>query len=213
MKKSRISIVLLAAATFVLSAIFSQAVPLNPTFSFFENGQGKLELPTGAVIPIPGTLTSDPGPGGLSSALTFTTHPQEELFVAGDVILIEPGGAVSDILRFDPGISTPAGLTQRIFFYSVDISGGLLADTGLPSALYSNNVVIFENHSGPTAYTPTASQPGFEAGFPFPITYQIFSTPDTGSTLMLFGAAFLGLMFLRRKIMADSGKAESAACL
>ncbi len=91
-------------------------------------------------------------------------------------------------------------MTQLIFFYSND-SGGLLADTGLPVNFYPNAVTIFENETGPTIYTPVAGQPGFAAGFPLPVTYQIFSTPDMGSTLALLGLAVSGLALLRRKIL------------
>jgi len=75
-----------------------------------------------------------------------------------------------------------------------------LADTGLPADFYANAVRIFENNSGATIYTPTAGQPGFESGIPVLITYQIFSTPDFGTTLSLFAAALLGLALLPRKL-------------
>jgi hypothetical protein len=132
MKKSHIS-VLLAAATLVLSGPTAKAAPIGPTFSFHENGQGTLALPTGVVIPIPGVLTSDSAPGGLSSALAFTTHPQEQFFVTGDVFLLDAHGRISDILRFNPGTISGTVMTQLIFLYSND-SAGLLADTGLPGA-------------------------------------------------------------------------------
>ena len=76
-----------------------------PTFSFHENGQGNLHLPPlfgGGVIPLTGVLMSDPGPGGLTSALAFTAHPQVTPFPDGDVVLMDANGHVSDILRFDP---------------------------------------------------------------------------------------------------------------
>jgi hypothetical protein len=100
MKISRVSLLLLFALA--LSANPLRAVPSVPTFSFHENGQGQLELPNGVVIPFPGTLTADPGPGGLTSALTFTAHPQLDPFPVGDVVLLNASGHVSDILRFNP---------------------------------------------------------------------------------------------------------------
>src|SRR6476619_4723832 len=140
----------------VLAVLFALAVSANTllavvslsTISYHENGNGKLELPPlfgGGVIPLHGTLMSDPGPGGLASALAFTAHPQAAPF---------PNGDVSDILRFDT--ANPDG-AQLIFFYSND-HGGLLADTGLPSLMHSNTVTIQENPSGPTIYTPIAGQ-------------------------------------------------------
>jgi hypothetical protein len=180
------------------------AQPTIPTFSFHENGQGQLELPLlfgGGVIPLSGTLTSDPGPGGLISALTFTAHPLVNPFPVGDVVLLDAGGHVSDILRFNPATSSSSGLTQLIFFYSND-HGGLLADTGLPSLMYGNTVTIQESQSGPTTYTPTAGQPGFSSDSPLGDTFLIFSTPDSGSTLLMFGAGVGFLALVRRKILA-----------
>ena len=174
--------------------------PTIPAFSFHENGQGQLELPNGVVIPFPGALTSDPGPGGLISALSFTAHPQVNPFPVGDVVLLDASGHVSDILRFNPATSSSPGLTQLIFFYSND-HGGLLADTGLPSLMYGNTVSIQESQSGATTYTPTAGQPGFSSDTPLGDTFHIFSTPDTGSTLLMFGAGVGFLALVRRKIL------------
>jgi hypothetical protein len=202
MKISRIVLAVLFALA--ASANTLRAVPSLPTFSFHENGQGKLELPLlfgGGVIPLPGTLMSDPGPGGLTSALAFTAHPQAAPFPEGDVVLLDANGHVSDILRFNPETSPGPGSPQLIFFYSND-HGGLLADTGLPSLMYDNPVTIQENPSGPTIYTPIAGQPGFSTDSPLGDSFLIFSTPDTGSTLLMLGAAIAGLVFLRRNMVA-----------
>jgi hypothetical protein len=193
-------IVLAVLFALAASANTLRAVPSLPTFSFHENGNGQLELPLlfgGGVIPLPGTLTSDPGPGGLASALTFTAHPLVNPFPEGDVVLLDASGHVSDILRFNPATTSSSGLTQLIFFYSND-HGGLLADTGLPSGMYDNTVTIQESHSSPTTYTPTAGQPGFSTDSPLGDSFRIFSTPDTGSTLCLLGLAVSGLGLLRR---------------
>jgi hypothetical protein len=200
MKISRIVLAVLFALA--ASANTLRAAPLLPTFSFHENGQGKLELPAefgGTVIPLPGALKADSGPGGLSSALAFTAHPQAAPFPVGDVVLLDAGGDVSDILRFD--LANPADGSQLIFFYSND-HAGLLADTGLPSSMFSNTVAIQENPSGPTIYTPIAGQPGFSTDSPLGDSFLIFSTPDTGSTLLMLGAAIAGLVLLRWKMVA-----------
>ena len=194
------------AVLFVLAASANtlRAAPSLPTFSFHENGNGKLELPLvfgGGVVPIPGTLMSDPGPGGLANALAFTAHPQVNPFPEGDVVLLDASGHVSDILRFDLATGSAAPFTQLIFFYSND-QGGLLADTGLPSSMFTNTVTIQENPSGPTIYTPTAGQPGFSTDSPLGDSFRIFSTPDTGSTLLMLGVATTGLVFLRWKMLA-----------
>jgi hypothetical protein len=200
MKISRIVLAVLFALA--ASANTLRAVPI-PTFSFHENGQGKLQLPPlfgGGVIPIPGTLMSDPGPGGLMSALAFTAHPQVNPFPEGDVVLMDASGHVSDILRFNPEENPGPGSPQLIFFYSND-HGGLLADTGLPSLMYDNPVFIQENLSGPTIYTPTEGQPGFSSDSPLGNSFRIFSTPDTGSTLLMLGAAVAALLILRGKLL------------
>ena len=199
MKISRIVLAVLFALA--ASANTLRAVPFLPTFSFHENGQGKLELPIGVVIPFPGALTTDPGPGGLLSALAFTAHPQVNPLVVGDVVFLDASGHVSDILRFDEATSSASGLTQLIFFYSND-HGGLLADTGLPSLMLGNTVTIQENPSGPTIYTPAAGQPGLSTDSPLGDSFRIFSTPDTGSTLLMLGAAIAGFVFLRWKMPA-----------
>jgi hypothetical protein len=198
-------IVLAVLFALAASANTLRAVPPSlPTFSFHENGNGQLELPLlfgGGVIPLPGTLMSDTGPGGLASALTFTAHPLVNPFPEGDVVLLDAGGHVSDILRFNPATSSSSSLTQLIFFYSND-HGGLLADTGLPSLMSGNTITIQENPSGPTIYTPVAGQPGFSTDSPLGDSFRIFSTPDTGSTLLMLGAATAGLVLLRWKMLA-----------
>ena len=201
MKISRIVLAVLFALA--ASANTLRAVPI-PTFSFHENGRGNLHLPPlfgGGVIPLTGVLMSDTGPGGLTSALAFTAHPQAAPFPEGDVVLLDASGHVSDILRFNPETNPGPGSPQLIFFYSND-HGGLLADTGLPSSMYENTVIIQENPTGPTIYTPMAGQPGFSTDSTLGDSFLIFSTPDTGSTLLMLGAAIAGFLFLRWKMPA-----------
>ena len=195
MKISRIVLAVLFALA--ASANTLRAVPV-PTFSFHEDGQGNLHLPPlfgGGVIPLTGVLMSDTGPGGLTSALAFTAHPLARAFPEGDVVLMDANGDVSDILRFNPETNPGPGAPQLIFFYSND-HRGLLADTGLPSLMLSNKVTIQENPSGPTIYTPKAGQPGFSSDSALGDSFRIFSTPDTGSTLLMLGAAVAALLIL-----------------
>jgi hypothetical protein len=147
---------------------------------------------------------SDTGPGGLTSALAFTAHPQAAPFPEGDVVLMDASGDVSDILRFNPETNPGPGAAQLIFFYSND-HRGLLADTGLPSSMYENTVIIQENPTGPTIYTPTEGQPGFSSDSPLGDSFRIFSTPDTGSTLLMLGAAVAALLILRGKLLTVQG--------
>ena len=188
---------LLLATLSLIGVARLSAVP-NPTFTFTENGLGQVELPNGLVIPLPHVLAPDPGPGGLSSALTFNLHPDNPL-LPGDLVLREVSGTISDVIRFNLGAPLGPPFTVSVVFYSND-SEGLLADTGLPTLLQANTVTLLENNSGPTVYTPVAGQPGFEPGLPVALTYQIFSTPDPGSTVSLFAVALCGIGLLRRKL-------------
>src|SRR4029079_9543074 len=84
--------------------------------------------------------------------------------VAGDLILLEPlGGILSDVIRFNP--QQHGG---SLVFYSDNTDGAdALADTGFPTAFYTNNITFTE--VGPEGangftYTPIAGQPGFVAG-------------------------------------------------
>src|SRR5207248_165441 len=72
----------------------------------------------------------------------------------------------------------------------------------LPSLMFSNTVTIPENPSGPTIYNPGEGQPGFSTDSPLGDSFLIFSTPDTGSTLLMLGAAIAGFVFLRWKMPA-----------
>ena len=92
------------------------------------------------------------------SALAFTAHPQRAPFPEGDVVLLDANGHVSDILRFDP--ETIPGPDRPANLLLFNDHGGRLADTGLPSPMFSNTVIIRENPSGPTIYTPGPGQPG-----------------------------------------------------
>jgi hypothetical protein len=67
--------------------------------------------------------------------------------------------------------------------------------------MLSNTVTIQENPSGPTIYIPVAGQPGFSTDSPLGDSFLIFSTPDTGSTLLMLGAAIVGFVFLRLKTL------------
>ena len=72
--------------------------------------------------------------GGLVNALIYT-RPAPSFFI-GDVLVMEPGGGLSDILRFTPN-------NNWIVFYS-DIGDGTPADVGFPTDLYFNQVTIQE---------------------------------------------------------------------
>jgi hypothetical protein len=160
------------------------------TTTLHENGTGTLQNSNGFNAPLVGVPAPDPGPGGLSNALTFGLLNPPGL-VGGDFIMTDPGlSPVSDIIRFN-------SLAGTAIFYSL-VGGGQLADTGLPTALNTNTFSMPENTLGLTSYTPTAGQPGFVSGAGGPVTYLIDSdspaVPDLGSSALLLALALAALL-------------------
>jgi hypothetical protein len=185
----------LALAIFAFAST-ANAAALVFTATMDENGVGTIVGPAGGVLPVAGAMAPDPGPGGLTYALTYAV-PFLPSLVAGDLIILENGDEISDVVRFNSagtgGIETyPAS----VVFYS-DIFDGVhaLADTGFPTAFYNNSVRIFEvgPEEGPNGvtYTPLPGQPGFVAGFA--VTYVVKSddapqttpVPEPASMLLM----------------------------
>lgn len=167
--------------------------------SFFdENGNNSaVNTDTGFTLSAPFDLRADTtGPGGLSSALTYRFGLSTGT-VSGD-ILIQENGITSDVVRFNQVVLNPATpdiTVSWLVFYSDKSDGSdSLADTGLPTALYANNVTILEGDDG-AFYTPTAGQPGFNASLQTQQHIHFISdapAPEPASwTLMLGGIAAL----------------------
>jgi hypothetical protein len=178
-------------SAFLLSSAHAQ---FSITITLDENGHGNFTNTNGFSSVLPFALQADPGPGGLAAALTYGLLNPPGL-TAGDLILLEPGtnGLVSDIVRFNPS-ETIAGTIGALVFYSdkTDAGDTDLADTGFPTALYTNDVsqteVGPEGNNG-FSYTPTSGQPGFVTGAGGPVTYVIKSdvsaVPEPSSILLM----------------------------
>src|SRR6059058_766533 len=97
----------LAAWIIAISAATLLALPTklqaqsNPLITVDENGNGSLVFPGAMPVTTTGTLAPDPGPGGKSAALTYNLLGPPGL-VAGDLIVLEAGMIVGDIIRFNP---------------------------------------------------------------------------------------------------------------
>jgi len=193
----------LAVAAFSLTAgnqVFAQGN--NPIITLDEAGHGTLVFPGGPPTILPFAMQPDPGPGGLTSTLTYNLLGPPAL-VAGDLIVLDPGTfTLSDIIRFNPsGTGGVASYPASVVFYSALAGSGetpQLADTGFPTALYTNNLTIFET-IGPSGdhftYTPTAGQPGFVAGFgvTYNFTSSVAAVPEPGPLALSATAGLVGV--------------------
>jgi hypothetical protein len=186
----------------------------NPSVTVDESGNGTFvfTLPAGT-FPTPGVLRADPGPGGLSSALTYDLLGPHPGFVAGDLIVNHfglPGEppSLSDVIRFNALRTDASGhviYPDALVFYSDIDADSELADTGFPTALYTNTITVFEIlRGGGFRYEPAASQPGFIPGFS--VEYLIGGNADVPvpepSTLLLLGpglSALAGVAWLARR--------------
>lgn len=174
----------------------------NPLITLNETGQGSLLFPGAAPVPTAGALIADPGPGGLAAALTYNLLGPPGL-VAGDLIVLDPDNVtVSDILRFNPaGSGGNPGYPASVVVYSLP-GGGDLADTGFPTARYTNLARVLEVN-GVAEYTPDAGQPGFVPGFS--VTYRLISDANAvpapaGLILAGLGLPALGLVRRVRRV-------------
>ena len=197
----------LATVAFSTPAAAQVAPPVTLLFTVDENGHGTMLVDGTTSFPLTFALTADPGPGGLSSVLTYTL-PGGLTVIPGDVLLLDADvdNAFLDVLRFNQTVGA-VGIPGTLAFYSDNLGGADdLADTASPpSSLYTNVVRIPE--VGPEGnngafYAPTANQPGFITGFA--ATYHFISdapsVPEASTwAMMLAGFGAIGVALRRRR--------------
>jgi hypothetical protein len=185
----------------------AQLAPQPLTITIDENGNGSFS--GGELLgTLPFAMQADPGPGGLSSVLTYSL-PFGFVPVVGDVFLqdlLNDQLVTLDVIRFNPLPDVPEP-HAGIAFYSDNVDGfDALADTsGPPSSFYTNTATLPEvgPEEGPNGaiYTPTANQPGFLPGFA--VTYVFISdgaVPEPATwAMMIVGFGAIGLAFRSRR--------------
>jgi hypothetical protein len=149
----------LAVALLMAVGVAGRAEAAVITVDEFGNGVGTVGQ---------GFLSNDPLPGGLNNVLTYNlpfAGLRGEVYLQGQAA---DGGLPSDTIRFDGN--------GHMFFYSSNADGAdAMADVNSPTAVLTPNVLVFEAPGGVT-YTPTSSNPGFDASQP---TYIFISDNET----------------------------------
>jgi hypothetical protein len=193
MKTRRMVIVpvVLAVVTALSGRALSGQVAPIATITVDENGHGNITS-IGGSFNTTGTLAADPGPGGLSAALTYNLLGPPSL-VAGDLLLDESPGVLSDIIRFN---STGSGNGTLVFYSDTSDGADSLADTGFPTSQYTNTVTLTEvgpEGANGITYIPTANQPGFIAGFITTYNITSDSVPEPATLTLLAGSSLMVL--------------------
>ncbi len=113
---------------------------------------------------------------------------------AGDVYILDPSGAVSDLLRFSTSGTSAAptfGIGHFVWLFS---QGSPYLPTSVPAG-YPSQLVVQETANGVAQYIPTVPYPRDNE---YTIASQV---PEGGLTIVLLGSALLGVAGLRRRLV------------
>ncbi len=167
------SLKMAGVVTFSLGAIFLAESSLGGrpativTIAVNTLGTGSLNGPQGTLA-LAGLAAADPGPGGLSSVLTYPLLNPPSL-VIGDVQLTDSSG-VTELIRFNPAGRGGPSYAASLVYYSDPSDGAThLVNTPTPPTTLYPNVVSVPVGS---IYTPGRGQPGYVA---FTITHYTFA--------------------------------------
>lgn len=178
-----------AALTFVASGAFAQNPPIIPDviFAADSHGNGLGFAQGGFLRPLYSYISQDPGPGGNSTALTYSLDYPPSI-VPGDVALIDPSNSHYDgLIRFNPG---DQNTSASFVFYSAEngINSG-------PTSFYPNYTFSFEDSNGIAEYIPQANDPGYVDGFIVEYVFLNDAVPEP-STYAALGLGILGVAML-----------------
>ncbi len=186
--------------------------PVGPfLLNFDENGNATIKVGSGPTTPLVGTLVADPTIGPCVGCAPVLAYALPEPVVSGTVTIQEPGGGLSDALRFtdsggiiDGGATNPLS-TIMIYYSDLPEPGSAnpdKADTGFPANLTLGNFFVGPTEIGPEGNNFFDYRP---AGVPAPANNEYIGISDAAvpepASLALLGSAIAvtGLIIRRRR--------------
>jgi hypothetical protein len=198
MKKRLFRCAFVAAFSAAMSAAAqADPVPGDYAIQIDEDGSSVVTGPSG----LESQLATNIMPPPLPATFILTYYlPIGWAPVPGDVYLQESGGALSDLIRFNPASDTDAATIE--FYSAFDGTNFHLADNAeWPSARYINSLVIPEI-GGAGYYLPAEGEPGYVPNLRTTYTFvsDMSAAPEpTSWATMLFGLGCAGLMLRRSR--------------